>query len=90
MEKVAEVWDALLKLFADGKPNFSFATFIFPSDRRFVILGKIRPVVFDTTFEGLESVPAGLAALSKRETWGKAVCQIRPDAAKAYHGSSKL
>ena len=37
---------------------------------------KIRGIVYETVFQGLESVPAGLKALGARETWGKAVCRV--------------
>ncbi|GAA94181.1 uncharacterized protein L969DRAFT_618571 [Mixia osmundae IAM 14324] len=39
--------------------------------------GKLRPAVYDKQFVGLESVTAGLKALTNRETWGKAVVTVR-------------
>lgn len=38
---------------------------------------KIRGVVYDEkSYEGLESVPAGLNDLGSRGTWGKAVVRV--------------
>ncbi|GAA5821789.1 hypothetical protein JCM11251_001025 [Rhodosporidiobolus azoricus] len=55
-DAVPAVWNALLKLFEEG---------------------KVKGIVFDKVFGGLESVPEGLRALGARETWGKAVVRIR-------------
>jgi NADPH2:quinone reductase len=41
--------------------------------------GRLRPVVFEQIYQGLESLPKGLKALGNRETWGKAVLRIRPE-----------
>jgi len=41
--------------------------------------GRLRPVVFEQIYQGLESLPKGLKALANRETWGKAVLRIRSE-----------
>ena len=38
--------------------------------------GKLRPAVFEPIYEGLESLPQGLEALTSRKTYGKAVVRI--------------
>ncbi|KAH8906195.1 NAD(P)-binding protein [Coniochaeta sp. PMI_546] len=38
--------------------------------------GKIRPVVYDEVYKGLESVPRALKDLEERKVWGKAVVQV--------------
>lgn len=38
--------------------------------------GKLRPAVFEPIYEGLESLPQGLEALTTRKTYGKAVVRI--------------
>ncbi|ORY84717.1 hypothetical protein BCR35DRAFT_278105 [Leucosporidium creatinivorum] len=43
---------------------------------------RIKGVVYDKVFEGLESVPEGLRALGARETWGKAVVRVSKESAK--------
>jgi NADPH2:quinone reductase len=40
--------------------------------------GKLKPVVYTERFK-LEALPAGLEALEKRQTWGKAVVRVRDD-----------
>jgi len=40
--------------------------------------GKVKPVVYTETFP-LENLPAGLDALEKRKTWGKAIVHIREE-----------
>lgn len=47
---------------------------------------KVRGIVYDKIFGGLEAVPAGLKALGQRETWGKAVIEV----VKADGSKSKL
>lgn len=39
--------------------------------------GKIRGIVYEKVFEGLESVPEGLRALGSRETYGKVAVRVR-------------
>ncbi|CAD6577377.1 MAG: hypothetical protein CYPHOPRED_000228 [Cyphobasidiales sp. Tagirdzhanova-0007] len=41
--------------------------------------GQLRPVVFEELYQGLESLPKGLKALGSRQTWGKAVVQIKKE-----------
>ncbi|GAA6033248.1 hypothetical protein JCM8097_003015 [Rhodosporidiobolus ruineniae] len=41
--------------------------------------GKVKGIVYDEVFGGLEAVPKGLRALGKRETWGKAVVRVREE-----------
>lgn len=41
--------------------------------------GKLKPVVYERIFQGLEGVPAGLSALANRKTWGKAVVRVQPE-----------
>ncbi|OIW25952.1 NAD(P)-binding protein [Coniochaeta ligniaria NRRL 30616] len=38
--------------------------------------GKIKPVVYDEVYKGLESVPRALKDLEDRKVWGKAVVQV--------------
>lgn len=38
--------------------------------------GKIKPVIFDNDYQGLESVKDALRDLSERKVWGKAVISI--------------
>ncbi|KAJ1324584.1 NADPH:quinone reductase [Microdochium nivale] len=38
--------------------------------------GKIKPVVFDRAYRGLESVPAALRDIATRKVWGKAIIQV--------------
>ncbi|KAM0791787.1 hypothetical protein ACM66B_004050 [Microbotryomycetes sp. NB124-2] len=38
--------------------------------------GKIRGTVYDKLYEGLETVPEGLAALGSRGTWGKVIVKV--------------
>ncbi|EJD51076.1 hypothetical protein AURDEDRAFT_182332 [Auricularia subglabra TFB-10046 SS5] len=45
--------------------------------------GKISPTVYEEIFEGLESVPAGIEAVTKRKTYGKAIVRLRKDAESA-------
>ncbi|KXJ86931.1 hypothetical protein Micbo1qcDRAFT_152478 [Microdochium bolleyi] len=40
--------------------------------------GKIKPVVYDRAYLGLESVPAALVDIASRKVWGKAVIQVDP------------
>ncbi|BGP19195.1 hypothetical protein JCM10213v2_007282 [Rhodosporidiobolus nylandii] len=44
---------------------------------------KVRGIIYEKVFGGLESVPAGLEALGKRETWGKAVVEVKKEDEKA-------
>ncbi|GAA5952297.1 hypothetical protein JCM21900_000478 [Sporobolomyces salmonicolor] len=44
---------------------------------------RVKGIVFDKVFEGLESVPEGLRALGARETWGKAVVRVKMEKAKS-------
>lgn len=46
--------------------------------RRLIESGKLKPVVYSEVWP-LERVADGLAALEKRETWGKAVVRVRED-----------
>lgn len=39
---------------------------------------KIRPVVYDCDFKGLESVPNAMQAMAARQVWGKAVIEVTP------------
>ncbi|KAB5566962.1 quinone oxidoreductase [Coniochaeta sp. 2T2.1] len=41
--------------------------------------GKIRPVVYDEVYKGLESVPRALKDLEERKVWGKAVVTVDND-----------
>jgi len=41
--------------------------------------GQLRPVVFSEVYQGLESLPKGLKALGSRQTWGKAVLQVKKE-----------
>ncbi|KAF8608812.1 NAD(P)-binding protein [Ceratobasidium sp. AG-I] len=41
--------------------------------------GRVKPVVFSQVYQGLEQVSDGLHALEQRETWGKAVVQVKPE-----------
>lgn len=41
--------------------------------------GVITPVVFDTTYHGLESVPRALQDLAARKVWGKAIVHVAPE-----------
>ncbi|EJD51077.1 NAD(P)-binding protein [Auricularia subglabra TFB-10046 SS5] len=41
--------------------------------------GKISPVVYEQIFEGLESVPASIEAVVKRQTYGKAIVRVRKE-----------
>ncbi|GAA5853673.1 hypothetical protein JCM8547_007408 [Rhodosporidiobolus lusitaniae] len=43
---------------------------------------KVRGIVYDKVFGGLEAVPEGLKALGARETWGKAVVKVKKEKAK--------
>ncbi|GAA5900906.1 hypothetical protein JCM6882_005974 [Rhodosporidiobolus microsporus] len=61
-DAVPVVWNALLRLFEEG---------------------KVKGIVFEKVFGGLEAVPEGLRALGARETWGKAVVRVREDDKKA-------
>lgn len=38
--------------------------------------GKIRPVLYDEKYDGLEAVPRALQAIAERKVWGKAVITI--------------
>ena len=43
--------------------------------------GQLKPIVYDSEkFEGLESVPRALQKLGSRETWGKVIIDVKPDA----------
>ncbi|GAA5860782.1 hypothetical protein JCM1840_001963 [Sporobolomyces johnsonii] len=44
---------------------------------------RVKGIVFDKVFKGLESVPEGLRALGARETWGKAVVRVKMEEAKS-------
>lgn len=50
--------------------------------------GKIKPVVFEEKYMGLQSVPRALKDIAARKIWGKAV--IRVDAAEEEHQKSRL
>ena len=49
--------------------------------------GKIKPVIYDTQYSGLESVPRALEDLAARKVWGKAVVDVN---GSEREGSSKL
>ena len=51
--------------------------------------GKLKPILFDKEYNGLEHVSQALQDLEGRVTWGKGVIKIRPDAA-ACKRESKL
>lgn len=44
---------------------------------------KVRGIVYDKVFGGLEAVPTGLKALGARETWGKAVVKVSEESGKS-------
>ncbi|TPX07235.1 uncharacterized protein E0L32_010829 [Thyridium curvatum] len=46
--------------------------------------GKIKPMVFDKAYNGLESVPEALNDISSRKIWGKAVVNISEGSSKAH------
>lgn len=41
--------------------------------------GKLRPAVYEKVYEGLQSLPEGLADLRDRKTWGKAIVRVMKD-----------
>jgi NADPH2:quinone reductase len=43
--------------------------------------GLIKPVIFETKYQGLESVPQGLQDLAARKVWGKAIVHVSPEMA---------
>jgi NADPH2:quinone reductase len=45
--------------------------------------GRLRPVIYDKLYDGLEALPEGLRALSARETWGKAVLRVKKEDGRA-------
>lgn len=40
--------------------------------------GKLKPILYDAEYNGLERVAAGLQDLEGRKMWGKGVVRIRP------------
>ena len=38
--------------------------------------GKIKPVIYDQPFDGLESVPSAMNAMADRKVWGKAIINV--------------
>ncbi|KZV96520.1 NAD(P)-binding protein [Exidia glandulosa HHB12029] len=40
---------------------------------------KVKPTVYEEIFEGLESTSAGIEAVTKRKTYGKAIVRLRKD-----------
>ncbi|KAL7421691.1 hypothetical protein Q5752_003461 [Cryptotrichosporon argae] len=44
--------------------------------------GKLRPLVYDRLYEGVDEVGAGLRDIEAREVWGKAVVRLRAEQAK--------
>jgi NADPH:quinone reductase len=42
--------------------------------------GKLKPIVYDEKFDGLESVGKALQKLGSRGTWGKVIVDVKPDA----------
>jgi NADPH2:quinone reductase len=49
---------------------------------------KLKPVIYEPIYEGLEGVSKGLADLEGRKIWGKGVVRIRGDQAEG--GKAKL
>lgn len=45
-----------------------------------VASGKIKPINYETVFEGLESVPRALQAIQSRESWGKVIVHVQKQA----------
>lgn len=53
--------------------------------------GKFRGITYnDRNYRGLESVPAALAALGSRETWGKVVVELESGEGEEEGSRSKL
>lgn len=40
--------------------------------------GKLKPILYDTEYNGVEKVAEGLQDLEGRKMWGKGVVRIRP------------
>ena len=51
--------------------------------------GRIKPVVFDEEYSGLESVPRALEDLEERKVWGKAVVQV-DDSREGHNVQARL
>jgi NADPH:quinone reductase len=45
--------------------------------------GHIKPVIFDTKYKGLESIPDALQDLAERKVWGKSIVFVQPENRKA-------
>ncbi|OAA62769.1 alcohol dehydrogenase [Niveomyces insectorum RCEF 264] len=76
---IAAVWAGLEQLIARGE----FRPTVFaPVDSALAAAGQLATVKLGTTtpFVGLDRVPATLLALGGRETWGKVVVEIPPEA----------
>jgi NADPH:quinone reductase len=61
-------WGAFVKFEQETVP------IVWNKIREFIRDGKLRPITFtDKRFQGLQSIPSAIKALSLRETWGKVV-----------------
>jgi NADPH2:quinone reductase len=67
---VGKAWKELLELLEQGE------LVRWTSELLSIGLGKLKPIVYERVFKGLEALPEGLKALSERATWGKAVLQV--------------
>jgi len=52
--------------------------------------GKLKPILFDKEYNGLETVSQGLQDLEGRLTWGKGVIRIRDEGSSNNKRESKL
>lgn len=52
--------------------------------------GKLKPILYDKTYDGLEKVSEGLQDLENRKTWGKGVIRVRQNPSPISKREAKL